>query len=114
MYDKSNFAMAADIAREYTGDYNFTNSTTMSKSDFEASTKYQDFLDELAAYNRTLVSYTIENEVGNNNSYIIHIKYKFTKDTRRLAPATFTHAPVFEMYGESELRLRDGAMIKAE
>lgn len=114
MYDKSNFAMAADIAREYTGEYKFTNSTSMTKSDFEASVKYQDFLDELTAYNRTLVSYTIENEEGNNNSYIIHIKYKFTKGTPRLAPASSTHAPVFEMYGETELRLRDGAIIKAE
>lgn len=113
MYDKSNFAMAADIAREYTGDYKFTNQTIMSQSDFEASAKYQTFLNELATHNRTLISYTIENE-SNVNSFIVHIKYKFTKDTSRLAPASSTHAPVFEMYGESELRLRDGAMIKAE
>lgn len=111
MYDKSNFAMAADIAREYTGEYKFTNSTTMTKSDFEASAKYQDFLDELNEYNRTLISYTISNE-SNNSSYIVHIKYKFTNDTPRVAPATSTHAPVFEMYGESELRLRDGASIR--
>jgi len=113
MYDESNFAMAADISREYTGEYSFTNNTTMSKSDFEASTKYQDFLDELATYNRTLISYTINNE-SNNSSYIVHIRYKFTNDIPRLASATSTHAPVFEMYGESELRLRDGATIKAE
>lgn len=113
MYDKSNFAMAADIEREYTGDYKFTNGTTMSREDFEASTKYQTFLNDLATHNRTLISYTIENE-SNVSSYIIHIKYKFTKDTSRLAPALSTHAPVFEMYGESELRLRDGATIKAE
>lgn len=67
MYDKSNFAMAADISREYVGEYKFTNSTSMSKSDFEASAKYQVFLNELAEYNRTLISYTILNEEGNNN-----------------------------------------------
>lgn len=113
MYDESNFAMAADISREYTGEYSFTNSTTMSKSDFEASAKYQDFLDELTTYNRTLISYTINNE-SNNSGYIVRVRYKFTNDTPRLASATSTHAPVFEMYGESELRLRDGATIKAE
>lgn len=112
MYDKSNFAMAADITREYTGDYKFTNSTTMSQEEFEASAKYQTFLNDLVTHNRTLISYTIENE-SNVSSYIVHIKYKFTKDTSRLAPASSTHAPVFEMYGESELRLRDGATIKA-
>lgn len=111
MYDKSNFAMAADIVREYTGVYSFTNPTSMSQSDFEASAKYQTFLDELATYNRTLISYTIRNE-SNNSGYIVHIKYKFTNDTPRVAPATSTHAPVFEMYGESELRLRDGASIR--
>jgi len=111
MYDKSNFAMAADIVREYTGVYSFTNPTSMSQSDFEASAEYQTFLDELATYNRTLISYTIRNE-SNNSGYIVHIKYKFTNDTPRVAPATSTHAPVFEMYGESELRLRDGASIR--
>lgn len=113
MYDKSNFAMAADIEREYTGDYKFTNQTIMSREEFEASTKYQTFLNDLTTYNRILISYTIENE-SNVSSYIVHIKYKFTKDTSRLAPASSTHAPVFEMYGESELRLRDSATIKAE
>lgn len=111
MYDESNFAMAADISREYTGEYSFTNSTTMSKSDFEVSTEYQDFLDELTEYNRTLISYTISNE-SSNSGYIVHIRYKFTNDTPRVAPASSTHAPVFEMYGESELRLRDGASIR--
>lgn len=113
MYDKSNFAMAADIEREYTGDYKFTNDTIMSQEEFEASAKYQTFLNDLATYNRTLISYTIKNE-SNVSSYIVHIKYKFTKNAPRLAPASSTHAPVFEMYGESELRLRDGATIKAE
>lgn len=111
MYDKSNFAMAADITREYTGVYSFANPTSMSQSDFEASAKYQTFLDELATYNRTLISYTINNE-SNNTGYIVYIKYKFTNDTPRVASATSTHAPVFEMYGESELRLRDGASIR--
>lgn len=116
IYDKSNFAMGGESASdsyEYTCFYEFSSTTAINSfSAFQASDKYQDFADGLATLNRTFVSCTDYIQLTYSSPYKYRIIYKFTKAVSYLAAASSTHSPVFEMVGESELRLRDGASIR--
>ena len=119
VYDGSNFAMYGDqTAAAPTGRWNtYIPKTEMpnkpTQTDFENSDYYNQFLNTFTS--TSLVSYTYqcsENTSKTGWNIVCLYIYTYTEYISELPPAG--DAPVFEMRSASELRVRDGAYIKAQ
>ena len=119
VYDGSNFAMYGDqTAAAPTDRWNtYIPKTKMpnkpTQTDFENSDYYNQFLNTFTS--TSLVSYTYqcsENTSKTGWNIVCLYIYTYTEYISELPPAG--DAPVFEMRSASELRVRDGAYIKAQ
>ena len=124
MYDNSNFLMRAKEV-PYTNTYlkyvyeisaadryDMTNQSTADAS-FHADTVHYNIFQNLIPATWTLKSYEIvEEESSTGTGYQMTIQYKLIKEDQYTELFSDPLSPTFEMVGNSELRLRDGASIR--
>lgn len=121
LYDNSNLAMYGDdtaapleeIIKVYIPKTEFPTAPT--QQEFEASTYYQtDFIDKIPSsyiYNGV---YTYTCASSGNTNWLITCNYTYTYTEYISELPAATTSPVLEMRSASELRIRDGAYIKAQ
>lgn len=124
MYDNSNFLMRAKEV-PYTNTYlkyvyeidaadryDMTDQSTADAS-FHADTVHYNIFQNLIPATWTLKSYEIvEEENKTKTGYQMTIQYKLIKEDQYTELLSDPLSPTFEMVGNSELRLRDGASIR--
>lgn len=120
LYDKANFAMYGDATiapptetkTYYLYKEDFPNEPT--KQDFETTESYQSFIDGVPDSYIWDGSYDYSCESDTSVRWKITISYNYTYTEHITEIPAPTDSPVFEMRSASELRVRDGAYIKAQ
>lgn len=120
LYDGANFAMYGDATiapptetrSYYLYKEDFPNEPT--KQDFETTELYQSFIDSVPDSYIWDGSYDYSCESETSTRWKVTISYSYTFTEHITEIPTPTDSPVFEMRSTSELRVRDGAYIKAQ
>ena len=120
LYDKANFAMYGDMTAaplEMTKTYYLAKKdfpTEPTKQDFETTTQYQSFIDSIPDTYIWSGNYNYSCNSPSSTQWKISISYNYTYTEYITEIPAPTDSPVFEMRSVSELRIRDGAYIKAQ
>lgn len=120
LYNGANLAMYGDpmIASPtgsttcYISKEDFPNEPT--KQDFETTRQYQNFVDNVPDSYIWDGSYEYSCESYSSTQWKVSISYNYTYTEYITEIPAPTDSPVFEMRSASELRVRDGAYIKAQ
>lgn len=120
LYDKANFAMYGDPTMaplEETVSYSLKKSdfpTEPTKEDFKTTSQYQAFIDNIPDSYIWDRNYDYACKSGSTDYWKVSITYRYTYTEYITEIPVPTDSPVFEMRSASELRVRDGAYIKAQ
>lgn len=120
LYDKANFAMYGDMTAaplEMTKTYYLAKKdfpTEPTKQDFETTMQYQSFINSIPDTYIWSGNYNYSCDSHSSTQWKISISYNYTYTEYITEIPAPTDSPVFEMRSVSELRVRDGAYIKAQ
>lgn len=120
LYDKANFAMYGDPTAApltesrvyYIDKTDFPNQPT--KQEFETTEQYQSFINGIPDSYIWDGNYEYSCGSGSSTRWAVTVSYNYTYTEYITEIPAPTDSPVFEMRSASELRVRDGAYIKAQ
>lgn len=120
LYDRANFAMygnATAAPLKYTTSYYLSKTdfpTEPTKQDFETTNQYENFIHNIPDSYIWNGTYYYSCESNSSYSWKVTVSYYYTYTEYITEIPAPTDSPVFEMRSISELRIRDGAYIKAQ